>query len=310
MLDKERLKRAFVQKAKLVQDQEYDYSSVVYVDNKTKVCIICPIHGEFWVRPNDFLSGHMCKYCGIERRAKKRTKGKQAFITNAKEIFPQYDFSKADYINAHTKVCIICPKHGEFWITPNHLLNGHGCKKCAIISTHDKQRKGLDDFIKESNKVHGSKYNYSKAVYKGFETKVCIICPIHGEFWQTPHSHLSGQGCPACAESKLEKEMANVLIKENVKFEREKKFSWLGLQSLDFYLPEHKIAIECQGIQHFKVVEHFGGEKGFEYRKNNDAKKLKLCTENGIKLLYYSSFEYPNVYKDTNKLINIIKNGF
>lgn len=64
-------KDEFISKAKLIEDKNNDYSKVEYVNNKTKVCIICPIHGEFWVRPNDFLNGHMCKYCGIEKRSKK-----------------------------------------------------------------------------------------------------------------------------------------------------------------------------------------------------------------------------------------------
>ena len=34
--------------------------------------------------------------------------------------------------------------------------------------------------------IHGNKYDYSKVKYKNNSVKVCIICPIHGDFWQTP----------------------------------------------------------------------------------------------------------------------------
>ena len=54
-----------------------------------------------------------------------------------------------------------------------------------------------DDFIKKSREVHGDKYDYSKVEYVKNHTKVCIICPKHGEFWQVPNSHLNGNGCPA-----------------------------------------------------------------------------------------------------------------
>lgn len=56
----------------------------------------------------------------------------------------------------------------------------------------------IDDFILMAKKVHGDKYDYSKVTYINNRTKVCIICPEHGEFWQTPYSHLKGCECPSC----------------------------------------------------------------------------------------------------------------
>ena len=104
-------------------------------------------------------------------------------------------------MNTKTKVCIICPIHGEFWQTPHHHLQGHKCKKCI-----DKLR--LDNnFVNKSNIIHNNTNDYSKVKYINCETKVCIICPKHGEFWQTPHNHLKGQGCPICKQSKLEKDI-------------------------------------------------------------------------------------------------------
>ena len=60
----------------------------------------------------------------------------EEFISKAKEVHGnKYDYSKVEYVNNHTKVCIICPKHGEFWQTPNHHLLGHGCSKCKNEAT-------------------------------------------------------------------------------------------------------------------------------------------------------------------------------
>lgn len=59
-------------------------------------------------------------------------------------------------------------------------------------------RKTTSQFIEEAKAVHGDKYDYSRVEYKGSETKVCIICPEHGEFWQIPINHLSGQPCIKC----------------------------------------------------------------------------------------------------------------
>ena len=55
-----------------------------------------------------------------------------------------------------------------------------------------------DVFVEKAKRVHGDKYDYSKVEYKRNNKKVCIICPIHGEFWQTPSCHLQGQGCNSC----------------------------------------------------------------------------------------------------------------
>ena len=103
-------KEEFIDKAKLIQDKEYDYSKVEYKNNKTKVCVICPIHGEFWIRPNDFLNGHMCKSCGVERRSKSRTFSKAEFIEKAKILFPQYDYYRTHHAFSYN-TCMNC-----FWI--------------------------------------------------------------------------------------------------------------------------------------------------------------------------------------------------
>ena len=61
------------------------------------------------------------------------------------------------------------------------------------------KRLTTEEFIKKARAIHGDKYDYSKVIYVNNHTKVCIICPVHGEFWQNPHSHLKGMGCKKCA---------------------------------------------------------------------------------------------------------------
>lgn len=123
--------------------------------------------------------------------SKKKTT--EQFITEARAIHGgKYDYSKVEYVHSQTKVCIICPVHGEFLQTPKKHLKGQGCPKCA------KRYMDGDYFKQVANKVHDARYDYSKIDYQGNQVKVCIICREHGEFWQTPNSHLSGQGCPRC----------------------------------------------------------------------------------------------------------------
>ena len=270
----------FIERARKIHSNKYDYSKVEYINSKTKVCIICPEHGEFWQTPDKHLYGRGCPICGND----KQKSNTEEFIRKANKIHSnKYDYSKVEYINSQTKVCIICPKHGEFWQKPNGHLNGQGCPSCNKMTS--------DDFIQKATLIHNGKYDYSKVKYINNQTKVCIICPEHGEFWQIPGSHLSGKGCPHCFSSKIENTIETKLNEINVNFEKQKTFDWLKSKRnmrLDFYLPEYNIAIECQGKQHFDNIDFFGGNDGLKYRKYNDMIKLKLCKEHNVNLLYFN----------------------
>ena len=114
---------------------------------------------------------------------------KEEFIEKAKKLHgDKYDYSKVEYIDYLTKVCIICPKHGEFWQTPSNHLNktkSKGCLKCGIENTNYKNTYTKEEFIEKAKTIHGNKYDYSKVEYLKSNKKICIICPKHGEFWQT-----------------------------------------------------------------------------------------------------------------------------
>ena len=136
------------------------------------------------------------------------------FIEKARQIHnDKYDYSKVNYVNSRTKVCIICPTHGEFWQTTYNYLKGYGCAECGKEKSH-LPKITTEDFISKSKERHGNKYDYSKAYYKTWDAKVCIICPEHGEFWQTPSNHINGSGCPKCANEKRK----NALLKDTKLF--------------------------------------------------------------------------------------------
>ena len=181
----------FVEEARAIHGDKYDYSKVEYENNKKPVCIICPEHGGFWQAPQNHIRQKQgCPICN--HRSYKYTT--EEFIQRAREVHgDKYDYSKVVYETGKKKVCIICPEHGEFWQTPQKHLSGQGCARC-----YGNVKMTQEDFIERANKIHRGKYDYSKVVYDGYEKKVCIICPEHGEFRQTPHSHLAGQGCQEC----------------------------------------------------------------------------------------------------------------
>ena len=306
MAGKKKSTKEFIEDAVKVHGNKYDYSKVEYINNRTKVCIICPEHGEFWQTPVHHLYRKQgCHLCtgGVNLTTKE-------FIEKAKQVHgDKYDYSKVEYINNHTKVCIICPKHGEFWQTPNSHLNGNGCFDCSYIERGLKRKSSTKEFLEKAIKIHGDKYDYSKVEYVNAKTKVCIICPEHGEFWQTPNCHLNGQGCPNCNQSKMENEISLLLKQNNIKFEQQKRFKWLGRQSLDFYLPDYNIVIECQGKQHFESRDRFGGINGLNERLEKDNRKKCVCEKNNVRMVYYANYKYVFPYKvfnDKNSLLNEI----
>ena len=303
----------FIEKAKQIHGEKYDYSKVEYVNANTKVCVICPIHGEFWIAPHNHLRERGCPICRTrkyinnvyEPKNKKLIKKHtlKSFIEKAKQIHGEkYDYSKVEYVDNKTKVCIICPIHGEFWIRPDNFLNGQGCKKCSDLIRFENKKVYQEDWIKAADELHHHKYDYSKINYINANTKVCIICPEHGEFWQKPASHMQGRGCPICNESVLEREIITFLENENIKYEYRYHSEWLGNLELDFYLPDYNIAIECQGLQHFEPIEHFGGIERFVKQIENDKLKMEKCCEQKIKLLYFSNFKKENIITNLNVL--------
>ena len=293
-------KEEFIEKAKKSHGNKYDYSKVKYINSVTKVCIICPEHGEFWQRPADHIRGVGCRKCYGNTKMTK-----DEFINKARRIHgDKYDYSKVEINGNKTKVCIICPIHGEFWQRPNDHLTGYGCTYCG-----NNIKKTTERFIEDARKVHGDKYDYSKVKYNGAHEKVCIICPKHGEFWQIPSNHLNGANCPYCNcgnKSKMEGNIRKVLEKNGIVFEHQKTFDWLKYKRnlfLDFYVEKYKFAIEVQGDQHFIPIQRFGGEEDFKIRQKRDSIKKKLCEEHGIKMFYITKKNYTldEIYKYINE---------
>ena len=297
-MSKKLTKEEFIKKANEVHKGKYNYDNVGYVNCDTKVCIICPEHGEFWQADGNHIQGQGCPKCANEVNGGRCRLSKEEFIKKVREKHGgKYNYDKVGYVDAKTKVCIICPKHGEFWQTPHMHTKGQGCPKCANETNGERCRSSKEYFIEKAHKAHGDKYDYSNVNYVGTHTKVCIICPEHGEFWQRPHSHLQGNGCPTCNLSHLERSVMNYLDEVGITYDYQKCFNWLGRQSLDFYLPDYKVGIECQGGQHFFPVD-FAGKgvewacKEFDENILRDKKKKKLCEKHGMKLLYFGNI--PN----------------
>ena len=180
----------FIEKARKIYGNRYDYGEVVLVSSKTKVKIICKIHGVFETNPHNYLKGHGCAKCAGNCQS-----NTEEFIKRAIEIHGnRYDYSEAVYINAKEKVKIICKEHGRFEQLPKSHLHKAGCSKCAGVG-----QLNTEEFITKAIKIHGDRYDYSEVVYVKAKEKVKIICKTHGVFVQNPAEHLIGRGCSKCA---------------------------------------------------------------------------------------------------------------
>lgn len=263
----------FKEKAICYHEDRYDYSKVVYVNDNTKVIIICKKHGEFLQKPCKHWKGQGCKKCQFENLRYT----KEIFIEKAIILHDnKYDYSKVEYVNLRNKIKITCKIHGVFLQNPTSHLRGTGCRNCAYTSK----------FIEKALKVHNNKYDYSKVNYTGSKNKITIICNIHGEFYQLPSYHLFGHNCPACRVYKNENECRNIIEElTGEKFIKERP-NFLNKLEYDGYNHDLKLAFEYNGTQHYKYIPYFHeNKKKFERQKENDKTKIELSHKNGIYLI-------------------------
>jgi len=278
-----------------VHGDRYDYTKVEYINNKTKVEIICKEHGSFFMKPNS----HVIQKQGCYKCSRAYT-DTETFIDASKNIhLEEYDYSNVKYEKSHKKVEIICREHGSFFMRPcDHINQKQRCPKCGKISMSNKHRKKISSLINQFIELNGDRYDYSKVEYKNNYTKVEIVCKEHGSFLQIPKSHLRGDGCPKCSNSKGERRISRFLDKINIDYLIEFKFDDcrdILTLPFDFYLPNHNLCIEYDGEQHFKSIDWFGGQKNFERQQKRDYIKNMYCLNNKISLIRISYLDYEKI---------------
>lgn len=208
----------FVSMAKKIHGGKYDYTKVQYKKTNTKIEIICPIHGSFFQTPNKHLNKHGCPKCGGKVKLTL-----EKFIERAVNIHKnRYKYDKFVYINANTPGIITCQLHGDFLQTPSKHLNHRGCWVCCgkkiekndTVTNRRTIKLKTEEVIERCNKIHNNFYNYSKTKYINSNTKIEIICPIHGSFWQLPNNHFQKKGCEKCGRKKITKFTTSAAEKE------------------------------------------------------------------------------------------------
>lgn len=277
----------FVRRALRIHGRKYDYEKARKRSGGGKVTIVCPEHGEFVQLPNTHLNGHGCAKCGIANLANKFKLTRAEFVRRAKKVHGSKFKYLGGYKNQYAFMTISCPVHGIFKQRAIDHMNGHGCKKCGVQQRAAGMFLTTEEFVAKARSIHGSRYKYP-APYRRNDLPVKIVCPKHGDFRQTPNSHLQGQGCPRCIESLGERMVAAILQRHRIKFTPQHRFpDCADTRPLrfDFWLPCHKTAIEFDGPQHFDKCHFFGGAERYESTKRRDRIKTAYARKKKIRLI-------------------------
>jgi very-short-patch-repair endonuclease len=271
-------KDSLIKRFKTIHNNKYSYLiSTDIVTPTDKIKLVDNISGdEFIYRVDRHLLG-----MSPNKLTLNRFKLKSSERHNNK-----YDYSLIKEISSSKDIVnIICPEHGIFKQTVNnHMNSGDRCADCAGI-----RRWNTNMLVSEFNKIHFGIYDYSLVTYESTDKKVKIICKKHGIFNQGIHHHLSGQGCKSCSSNSIGEEYIKLYLeKMEIKYIHQHGFDtckYINKLSFDFYLPNYNTCIEFDGIQHFKPVKDFGGERGFIVGQKRDECKNKWCMDNNVNLI-------------------------
>ena len=316
----------FIDKLRKINGDFYGYEKCVYVNSRTKVCLIHPDFGDFWQSPRSALEGRRhIKESNIKKAKYNKTNlTTEEFINKSKIIhnnYYEYNQSEINFRKIVDKVPIVCPKHGVFYQEVRSHMSGSACFRCGTEKQVSTRTFDTEKFIKLSQEKHGFIYDYSKSVYVNAKTDIEIICPIHGSFFQEPFRHYSeGYKCPCCPmdKSKIEKEIIKYFYKNNINFKSQKTYKEcinIHMLRFDFYLMDFDFLIEYDGEQHF-LPHSFNKIKNIsvDVCNNNlesiikkDNIKNTYCINNKITLLRIHYKDQNNIEEILNNFINLLK---
>lgn len=178
----------FIEKARSVHGDKYEYERSGYKTNRKPVTITCREHGDFQQDPSSHIQGSGCmSCCGLKKRTN------EEFIDLSESMNPgKYEYNKTKYVNSATKVTITCKRHGDFIISPKHIVKGYGCRYCSG------KKINTESFIERASLKHDNRYSYSKSKCLSVADFVIVTCHDHGEFSVNAASHLKGVMCKKC----------------------------------------------------------------------------------------------------------------
>lgn len=281
----------FIDKAKTVHGDKYDYSLVDYKNTGTKVTIICPEHGEFYMTPNSHLAGQGCKKCGLRLRSANNTKTTEQFIKEAKTVHgDRYAYERTEYVGALEKVVITCREHGDFEQRAVAHLRGSGCSICAGVAPL-----GFTRFTQRASDVHGNRYDYAGTQFSRVSDKIKVNCPTHGVFEVSAHNHLyDGVGCQKCMAAAHRSGIEAELLGAFPSAESNNR-SVLDGKEIDILI-DGRVGVEVNG--RYWHTEDKGKHKTYH------VDKLELAKDKGVLLLQFNDDEVECKRELVTSMIN------
>lgn len=260
-----------------------------YQNGRTKVSIKCNVCSyEFMVSPGSLYMGHGCPKCaGVKRKTHDEFVNEVAIKNPTNEILSEYKNQKIKVLSK----CRICGY--ERYIFPQSLLRGKSCPVC-----YGNIQKTTDTYKKELKQVNPNIEVIGEYINNRTKIKCkCLLC--NNEFMGDPKNMLySNYGCPFCSMSTGEMEIQRWLKENQIEFIYQYSFDDCRDSNplpFDFYLPNDNIAIEFDGIQHYKAIEYWGGEKAFALRQKHDGIKNVFCHTHNVGLIRIPYFEFDNI---------------
>ena len=194
----------FIDYARKIHGDKYDYSRVKNPTYRNEVTIGCPIHGWFKQKAGLHLRGYGCNDCGNASRSQKQLMTTEQCLMRFRETHgDNYEYPNFEYKGWDSKILAVCHIHGSWdTTTAGSHIHGTGCPDCGKLKGHLSCTKTTEEFIAEAHLIPGykEKYDYSDTKYTKAREKSTIRCIPHDyRFEQIPNKHLSGEeGCHKC----------------------------------------------------------------------------------------------------------------
>jgi len=289
-----RTQEEFIEQSLKKHGEKYDYNKSDYINEYTKIIIICREHGEFEQKPSIHLKGHGCRKCRYEKLAANMGGGLTGFIKKASKIHDnKYDYSKVEYSTSQKKVVIICPEHGEFEQLPcNHINKCAGCLKCSTAYQPTNK-----EFINKLVYKFGERHDYSKTIYTSSKDRITVICPEHGEFQIRAESYVRSGSCPRCCSSNEQLVIHDFVTSFEPTAKSNDREAIRPLE-LDVYIPSKKLGIEYNG----NYWHSFNRNETTEERKRHQT-KFEKCEKSGIRLFQINTTEYEDKFEIVQSMI-------
>lgn len=260
-----------------VHGDRYCYKSMDYKGGGLKVEIVCKEHGSFMQTPGNHAAGHGCRKCSTRENPASARMGQADAIAGFRSIHgDRYSYASVIYERSSAPVVVTCRVHGDFKIRPNCHMNGSGCPKCGQVRRGRSYSGGLQRFLEKAVSVHGDRFDYSSAIYRGSSEKLEITCRDHGPFWMSASAHLVGQKCPLCYDVFRKPAHVYVLrgggmskvgiaVDPHSRLAKIKKSSGIDAEIFcSFLISDRGVARKVEGEAHMLLASSRAGLSGFD----------------------------------------------